>query len=230
MLSSSFTPGLPSKIATNSSLDSVETFTPFTAKKQSPDSVNVHEHERVCARAYVYMHVCIFVQVGLRAHNYSPTPRPLNSAGPPGSTPMTSSLHPLEQPLGCLNRIPTDPSLPRVIVTAVYADDGRGSGCSFEAGGGDCSFFAGAGINDAALCARSSMMLRMAWFVTTVFSCNLVLRKSVTDDNDETLYTLFVLVLTIVTASELIANALYLLSLFGLGSRFFEFLQHKCPT
>jgi hypothetical protein len=65
MLSSSFAPGLPSKIATNSCLDSVEMFTPSTAKKQSPASVNVHEHERVCARAYMYMHGRVFSYLGM---------------------------------------------------------------------------------------------------------------------------------------------------------------------
>jgi hypothetical protein len=129
---------------------------------------------------------------------------------------MTSS-GPLEQPvgcLGCLKRIPTDPSLPRVIVTVVCAGGGGGGGCSFEAGDGGCSFVSDAGVKDAALFARSSMALRIEWFVASICSCNSVLRKSIKDDNDETLYTLFVLVLTIVMASELIANALYLLSLF----------------
>lgn len=71
MLSSSCAPGLPSKSATTSSLDSVEMFTPSTAKKQSPASVNVHEHETVCAPAYMYMHVCIFVHAGMRAHTFT---------------------------------------------------------------------------------------------------------------------------------------------------------------
>ena len=67
MLSSSCAPGLPSKSATTSSLDNVEMFTPSTAKKQSPASVNVHEHESVCAcvRAYacVYLCWCVFEQL-----------------------------------------------------------------------------------------------------------------------------------------------------------------------
>jgi hypothetical protein len=49
MLSSSCAPGLPSKSATTSSLDIVQMFTPSTAKKQSPASVNVHENESVFA-------------------------------------------------------------------------------------------------------------------------------------------------------------------------------------
>jgi hypothetical protein len=139
--------------------------------------------------------VCILVHAGVCTHSYSHKPRPLNSAGLPGVTSMTSS-GPLEQPLACLNLIPTEPSLSRVILTALPAGGGGGGGtggggCSLDAGGGGCLFVAGAGVTGlsaedaattercsahcAALCARySSMAFRIAWFATSVFACNSV--------------------------------------------------------